>query len=82
MRERFSDRREDVSKATAGFFGNPAEMATGAVSPRATFRTYGPFRFIVAESSTNYQIALTPRDIANAPSDRYGLYLQLSGETI
>jgi AraC-like DNA-binding protein len=36
---------------------------------------------MIAESNINYQIARTRRDVVNAPSDHYAIYLQLSGET-
>jgi AraC family transcriptional regulator, positive regulator of tynA and feaB len=82
LRERFSYWREVVCNATAGLFGTPTEAPLGVFSARAAFRSCGPFRFMVAEAKANYGIARTRRDAANAPSDHFAIYLQLSGETV
>jgi AraC-like DNA-binding protein len=81
-RERFSYWREVVCSAAAGFFGTPTAAPPGEFSARATLRSCGPFRFLVGEAKTSYQLALTRRDAANMPSDHYGLFVQLSGETM
>jgi AraC family transcriptional regulator, positive regulator of tynA and feaB len=82
LHERFSYWREAVRKATAGFFGMPTQASPGVFSARAALRSCGPFRFVMAESRTSYQIVRTRRDVANTPLDHYGFYLQLSGQTI
>src|SRR5262249_1961219 len=82
VRERFSYWREVVCNATTGFFGPPTTAPPGVFSARVAMRSCGPLRFMLGESETNYQIALTRRDAANAPSDYYAIYLQLSGESM
>jgi AraC-like DNA-binding protein len=82
LRERFSYWREVVCNATVGFFGTPTQAPPGVFSARAALRSRGPFRFVVAESNTSYQIVRTRRDDANASSEHYAIYLQLSGETV
>jgi AraC-like DNA-binding protein len=82
LRERFSYWREVVCNAAVGLFGTPTEAPAGAFSARAAFRSCGPLRFMMAESTTSYRLARTSRDVANSPSDHYALYLQLGGETI
>jgi AraC family transcriptional regulator, positive regulator of tynA and feaB len=81
VRERFSYWREVVCNAAVGFFGTPTAAPPGVFSARASLRSCGPFRFMVSEAKTSYQLALTRRDAAKMPADHYGLYLQLSGET-
>jgi AraC-like DNA-binding protein len=81
-RERFSYWREVVCNAAVGFFGTPTAAPAGVFSARASLRSSGPFRFMVSEAKTSYQLALTRRDAAGIPSDYYGLILQISGESI
>ena len=50
-------------------------------SARALVRSSGPFRFLVSESAP-YQAARSRRDLSNAGSDHYSIYLQLEGRTV
>ena len=77
-RERFAHWRECVR----ALFNVSAEAPSDrGFSGRAVIRSAGPFRFLVSES-TGFQAAWSRRDLANAYSDHFSIYLQLSGRTI
>jgi AraC family transcriptional regulator, positive regulator of tynA and feaB len=76
-RERFAHWRECVRS----LFDVSAEASSHHdFRGRAMVRSTGPFRFVVSETS-GFQAAWSRRDPANAYSDHYSIYLQLSGRT-
>ena len=77
-RERYSYWREAVCRAV---FNISIEALPEPFSARITSRSCGPLRFSTSES-TGYELIRSRRDIANAPSDHYTIFLQLSGRTI
>jgi AraC family transcriptional regulator, positive regulator of tynA and feaB len=82
VHERFSYWREAVRAMTGGLFPVSAEAQSGGFSARAAIRSSGPLRFALVQSATACKVVRSRRDIANAASDHYSIYLQLSGETI
>ncbi len=74
-RERYSYWREAVCRAV---FNISIEALPEPFSARITSRSCGPLRFSTSES-TGYELIRSRRDIANAPSDHYTIFLQLSG---
>jgi AraC family transcriptional activator of tynA and feaB len=82
LRERLSYWREDVCIPARGFYGTLTEASPGEFSARAAVRRCGPFRFMMVEVKTPYQVVRTRRDVANASWDHYPLFLHLTGATI
>jgi len=77
-RERFAYWREGVRH----LFGVAAEAPPDRdFSARAVIRSTGPFRFLVSES-TGYRAGWSREYPANAFSNHFSIYLQLSGRTI
>jgi hypothetical protein len=82
LRERLSYWREEVCTPARGFYGTLTEASPGEFSASAAVRSCGPFRFMVVEVKTPYQVVRTHRDVANACWDHYALLMHLTGATI
>jgi AraC-like DNA-binding protein len=82
LRDRLSYWREEVCTSARGFYGTLTEASPGEFAARAAVRSCGPFRFMVVDVKTPYQVVRTHRDVANAPWDHYSLLLHLTGETM
>lgn len=77
-RERLSYWREGMRL----LFGLSAEAPPEAgFSAQAVMRSSGPFRFVLSETAP-FQAARSRRDLSNAGSDHYSIYLQLDGRTV
>jgi AraC-like DNA-binding protein len=77
-RERFSYWREMICST---LFSISPEAPSERFSARITARSSGPLRYATCES-TSYEIVRSSRDVAQAPSDHYTIYLQLRGQTV
>jgi AraC-like DNA-binding protein len=76
-RERFSYWREMICST---LFRISPEAPSERFSARITVRSSGALRYATCES-TSYEIIRSSRDVAQAPSDHYTIYLQLRGQT-
>jgi len=77
-RERFAYWRDMICST---LFSISPETPSQRFSARIKVRGSGALRYATCES-TSYEIVRTARDIAQAPSDHYTIYLQMRGQTV
>ncbi|HXZ46304.1 MAG TPA: hypothetical protein VEH02_06220, partial [Pseudolabrys sp.] len=77
-RERFSYWRDMICNT---LFSISPEAPSQRFSAQIKVRSSGALRYATCES-TSYEIVRTARDIAQAPSDHYTIYLQMRGQTV
>ena len=77
-RERFAYWRDMICST---LFSISPEAPSRSFSARIKVRSSGALRYATCES-TSYEIVRTARDVAQAPSDHYTIYLQMRGQTV